>query len=76
MLKRPPTPFGLAVKTKLLEIGQPQEWLIGECRAKTGMYVDSSTMYKLLTGQLNSFRLKAAIREILNLPDGTGQKGA
>ena len=69
MLKRTPTAFGLTVKTRLLEIGQPQEWLIRACREKTGMYVDSSTMYKLLTGQLDSQRLKKAIREILNLPE-------
>ena len=68
MLKRTPTAFGL-------EIGQPQEWLIRACREKTGMYVDSSTMYKLLTGQLDSQRLKAAIREVLQIPDDQ-QKGA
>ena len=73
MLKRPPTAFGLAVKTKLLELGQPQEWLIRACRERTGMYVDSSTMYKLLTGQLDSQRLKAAIREILELPEDAGK---
>lgn len=73
MLKRTPTAFGLAVKTKLLELGQPQEWLIQACRERTGMYVDSSTMYKLLTGQLDSVRLKAAIREILELPEDTIQ---
>lgn len=69
MLKRTPTAFGLSVKTRLLELGQPQEWLISECKAMTGMYVDSSTMYKLLTGQLDSVRLKAAICDILQLPD-------
>lgn len=73
MLKRTPTAFGLAVKTKLLELGQQQEWLIRACRERTGMYVDSSTMYKLLTGQLDSQRLKAAIREILELPEDTGK---
>lgn len=71
MFKRTLTAFGLAVKTKLLELGQPQEWLIRACRERTGMYVDNSTMYKLLTGQLDSQRLKAAIREILELPDDT-----
>ena len=75
MLKRTPTAFGLTVKTRLLEIGQPQEWLIRACREKTGMYVGSSTMYKLLTGQLDSQRLKAAIREVLQIPDDQ-QKGA
>lgn len=64
MLKRAPTAFGIAVKTRLLELGQTQEWLIAACRERTGMYVDSSTMYKLLTGQLNSYRLEAAVRDI------------
>ena len=76
MLKRTPTAFGLAVKTRLLELGQPQAWLIAACREKTGMYVDSSTMYKLLTGQLNSPRMETAIREILKIPEQEGQKGA
>lgn len=74
MLKRTLTPFGLSVKTKLLEMGQPQEWLIRECRSRTGMYMDSSTMYKLLTGQLNSLRLRAAVCEILHLPDDTSRE--
>ena len=43
MLKRTPTGFGIAVKTRLLELGQTQEWLIAECKARTGMYADSST---------------------------------
>ena len=73
MLRRSPTAFGLDVKIKLLELGQTQQWLIAACREKTGMYVDSSSMYKLLTGQLDSYRLKAAIREILELPDETIQ---
>jgi len=67
MLKRMPTPFGMAVKTRLMELGQRQE-------EKTGMYVDSSTMYKLLTGQLNSRRLQAAVRDILDLQEDAGQR--
>jgi len=74
MLKRMPTPFGMAVKTRLMELGQRQEWLIAACREKTGMYVDSSTMYKLLTGQLNSRRLQAAVRDILDLQEDAGQR--
>lgn len=76
MLKRAPTAFGIAVKTRLLELGQTQEWLIAACRERTGMYVDSSTMYKLLTGQLNSYRLEAAVRDILNIPSQDQQKPA
>lgn len=69
MLKRTPTAFGISVKMRLMELGQTQEWLISECKSRTGMYVDSSTMYKLLTGQLDSVRLKTAIRDILGLTE-------
>ncbi len=65
MPKRALTPFGIAIKTKLMVIGQNQEWLIGQAREKTGMYVDSSNLYKLMTGQLNSQKLESAIKDIL-----------
>ncbi len=65
MPKRALTPFGIAIKTKLIVIGQNQEWLIGQAREKTGMYVDSSNLYKLMTGQLNSQKLESAIKDIL-----------
>jgi uncharacterized protein (DUF1015 family) len=67
MRKRALTPFGLLVKTKLLAIDQTQEWLIEQAKVQTGMYVDSSNLYKLMTGQLRSQRLKEAIIEILQL---------
>ena len=62
------TGFGLAVKTRLL--GPPartQVWLVKELREKTGLYIDSSYLSKLLTGQRNSPKLKAAIADILNI---------
>ena len=62
------TPFGLSVKTKLLKSGQTQEWLIAQAKERTGMYVDSSNLYKLMHGQLNSEKLESAIREILQIP--------
>ena len=69
MLKRTPTAFGISVKMRLMELGQTQEWLISECKSRTGMYVDCSSMYKLLTGQLDSVRLKTAVRDILGLTE-------
>ncbi len=67
MRKRTLTPFGLAVKMRLLERGLTQQWLIEQLREKTGMYVDSSNLYKLMSGQLRSSRLYEAIAEILDL---------
>lgn len=59
--------FGLAVKTQLLQIGKEQKWLIEAIREKTGLYVDSSYMAKILTGQRKAPKIVAAICEILNI---------
>jgi hypothetical protein len=61
------TDFGLAVKTELLRRGKEQKWLEEAVCEKTGLYVDSGYMYKVLTGQRNAPKIVAAIREILNI---------
>ena len=60
--------FGLCVKTELLRRGKEQKWLEAEVSARTGLYVDNSYMYKVLTGQRNAPKVVAAIREILSIP--------
>lgn len=69
MLKNAFTPFGASIKAKLFEMGQTQDWLIAQCREKTGMYVDSGVMNKLSTGHRKSPRIEKAIREILGLEE-------
>jgi hypothetical protein len=59
--------FGLCVKTKLLRNGKEQKWLEEAVTEKTGLYVDSGYMYKILTGQRNAPRIVAAICEILEI---------
>ena len=59
--------FGLAVKTKLLKLGKDQKWLEAAVSEKTGLYVDSGYMYKILTGQRNAPKIVAAIREVLEM---------
>ena len=59
--------FGLCVKTKLLQLGKNQKWIEKAVTKKTGLYVDSSYMHKILTGQRKAPRVVAAIREILNI---------
>lgn len=63
------TDFGLCVKTKLLQIGKEQKWLEEAVSLKTGLYVDCSYMYKILTGQRNAPKIVAAICEILNIQE-------
>lgn len=61
--------FGLCVKTELLRRGKEQKWLEESVTEKTGLYVDSGYMYKILTGQRNAPKIVAAIREILGLEE-------
>ena len=63
--------FGLCVKTKLLEKGKTQKWLEEEITNKTGLYVDSGYMYKILTGQQNAPKIVDVICEILNITEVT-----
>lgn len=65
------TDFGLCVKTELLRLGKEQKWLEEAVSEKTGLFVDNGYMYKILTGQRNAPKVIAAIREILNLKEGS-----
>jgi hypothetical protein len=61
--------FGLCVKTELLRQGKEQKWLEEAVSKKTGLYVDSGYMYKILTGQRNAPKIVAAISEILSIKE-------
>ena len=63
------TDFGLCVKTELLRRGMEQKELEKNITEKTGLYVDSSYLSKIFTGQRNAPKVVRAIREILNIPD-------
>lgn len=63
------TPFGLCVKTELLKRGKPQKWLEEAVSKKTGMYVDDSVIYKILTGNSKRPKIVSAICETLDIND-------
>lgn len=63
------TPFGKEIKKRLIDIDCNQKWLIEQIAAKTGLYFDSSYMYKIMTGQHNTPKVVQAICEILDIPD-------
>lgn len=68
MRKRELTEFGKDVKLELICRNETQEWLIQQLKEHTDMYVDSSILYKIMTGQVNSPALKGHIRAILDMP--------
>lgn len=65
------TDFGKRVKYRLVDLERTQEWLQEQVREKTGLFVDSSYMYKILAGQRAAPKIVKAISEILGL-EGSG----
>lgn len=65
------TPFGLEVKTKLLNPPRTQQWLVSEINKDTGMSVDSAYVSKILKGVRKSERVTASICRILDISQPT-----
>lgn len=61
------TDWGLKVKMELLKKGKEQKWLEEEVTKRTGLYLDSGYIYKILTGQRNAPKIVSAINEILEI---------
>ena len=60
--------FGVAVRIKLLKMGKTQDWLIEECRSKTGLYLDTGYMWRILkVVGVKVRKIRHAICEILDL---------
>lgn len=66
--KRPLTEYGIEVKTKLMRLNKTQVWLIDEVKKLLpDVYLDSSNLYKILTGEIKSSVIKTAIDQILDV---------
>jgi len=63
------TPFGKAIKKKLVDLDKNQSWLMEIVRERTGLYFDSSYMNKIMVGKLATPKIVKAIREILDIPE-------
>lgn len=63
------TGFGKSVKKKLVDLEQPQKWLIEKVTKKTGLYFDDSYLHKIMVGKLSTPKIVQAIRDILELPE-------
>ena len=68
------TTFGLCVKTELLKRGKSQRWLEETISEKTGMYVDDSVIYKILTGNSKRPKIVSAICETLGIQEPSEPK--
>ena len=61
------TDFGKEIKYKLIDLGKTQEWLIAEVKKETSQYIDSSCLYKIMTGQIINSNLIPIIKKILEI---------
>ena len=61
------TAFGKRIEKKLVDLDKNQEWLMEQIRAKTGLYVDSSYMYKIKTGKCSTPSIVNAICDVLGI---------
>lgn len=59
--------FGKEIKKRLVDIDKNQEWLIAQVKADTGLYFDSSYLYKVLTGTIATPSIVSSICRILDI---------
>ena len=63
----PVTPFGREIKHRLIDLNKRSAWLIEEVKEKTGLYFDSSYLYKIMIGVHKTPKVVDAICEILGI---------
>ena len=61
------TEFGLCVKKRLLDLGMTQKELEQIISERTGLFVDTGYMYKILSGQRAASKISEAIKEVLQI---------
>lgn len=59
------TKFRYGVKIGLMRAGKNQQWLCREVNRRTGLYIDSAYMSRIIAGERNPPRILYAICEIL-----------
>ncbi len=59
--------LGREIKKRLIDLNKTQEWLIAEVKADTGLFFDSSYLYKILTGKLATPKIITSIKKILGI---------
>ena len=58
-----------AIKYRLIDLEKSQKWLENEITARTGLFVDSGYLHKIMTGERKAPKIVKAIREILDIPE-------
>lgn len=61
------TNFGKDIKHRLVDMDKSQTWLIEQVKEKTGLYFDSSYLWKVMAGELSTPKIVDAIKEVLGI---------
>lgn len=64
------TSYGQQIQIELVKRNKTRGWLIDQLRERTGMYVDGSNLYKIMTGKIKSSALTDAINDLLDIKEG------
>lgn len=67
MARRKLCHFGVESKKRLVEINETQVWLAHQVSEDTGMFVDSSYLCKVFTGERSAPKIKSSIQKVLGL---------
>lgn len=59
--------FEKTVKINLIKKGKNQTWLMNEVKERTGLYMDSSYLSKVIKGKKQPPKVVEAIRDILGM---------
>ena len=66
--KKQLTAYGKQIKIKLVELDCTQAWLIEQVKKiLPDKYLDTSNLYKIMTGEINSPDIQSAINQVLNI---------
>lgn len=60
------TDYGKHIKARLVELNQPQGWLVEEVKKRTGLYFDTWYLHRAMTGQYVSPKITEAIDMIID----------
>ena len=73
MPRKEQTRFAVDAKKRLVELNEPQTWLIKRVREETGLYVDSGYMSKIWLGDRVPAKIIDSICKILELENPARQ---
>ena len=62
------TEYAIEIKNKLFKLNKTQSWLIEEVKKiLPNKYLDTSNLYKIMTGEINSPEIESAINQVLDI---------